>query len=47
MKKYNFLSIILLGPPNKQKKGENTLFTFDNSNFKRKTPSDDCLNCLF
>ncbi|WP_114755196.1 glutaminyl-peptide cyclotransferase [Flavobacterium glaciei] len=38
MKNYNFLSIILLGITlascNETKKGENTLFTFDNSKFK-------------
>jgi glutamine cyclotransferase len=47
MKKYNFLSIILLGLTltncGDTKKEENSLFTFDNSNFKEKYVSDDTL----
>lgn len=47
MKKYNFLSIILLGITlsncGDTKKGENSLFTFNKSEFKEKYLSDDAL----
>ncbi|NRS88796.1 glutamine cyclotransferase [Flavobacterium sp. 7E] len=47
MKKYNFLSIILLGITlsncGDTKKGENSLFTFNKSEFKEKYVSDDVL----
>ena len=48
MKKYNLLSIILLGMTlsncGDTKKGENTLFTFDITNFKEKYTQQDQLN---
>ncbi|WP_367753895.1 glutaminyl-peptide cyclotransferase [Flavobacterium sp. WC2430] len=48
MKKYNLLSIILLGLTlsncGDTKKGENTLFTFDITNFKEKYTQQDQLN---
>ena len=47
MKNYNFLFIILLGITlancGGAKKGENTLFTFDNSNFKEHYVSQDTI----
>jgi glutamine cyclotransferase len=47
MKKYNFLSIILLGlcvtNCGDTKKGENSLFTINNSDFKEKYLSEDAL----
>jgi glutamine cyclotransferase len=48
MKKYNLLSIILLGISfsncGDTKKGENSIFTFDNSNFKEQYLSQDALS---
>lgn len=48
MRKYNLLSIILLGMTlsncGDTKKGENTLFTFDITNFKEKYTQQDQLN---
>ena len=48
MKNYNFLFIILLGMTlsncGETKKGENSIFTFDNSNYKAQYISDDALS---
>jgi glutamine cyclotransferase len=48
MKNYNFLFIILLGITlagcGDTKKGENTIFTFDNSNYKAQYVSEDALS---
>ncbi|CAM2984311.1 glutaminyl-peptide cyclotransferase [Flavobacterium frigoris] len=48
MKKYNFLSFILLGIAlvscNDQKKGENTVFTFDISTFKEQYQPQEAIN---
>lgn len=47
MKNYNFLFIILLGMTlancGDTKKGENSIFTFDNSNYKTQYTTDDAL----
>ena len=48
MKNYNFLFIILLGITlancGDTKKGENSIFTFDNSNYKAQYTADDALS---
>lgn len=48
MKNYNFLSVILLGITlascNETKKGENTLFSFDNSKFKEQYKPQEVLS---
>lgn len=48
MRNYNFLSVILLGITlancNETKKGENTLFTFDNSKFKEQYKPQESLS---
>ncbi|MBC7439649.1 MAG: glutaminyl-peptide cyclotransferase, partial [Flavobacterium sp.] len=48
MKNYNFLFIILLGITfancDDTKKGENSIFTFDNSNYKAQYTADDALS---